>query len=648
MGNDCCYRKLRTSFVSVDEQERDICPVRGNVAGGVSIDTTCYSDEDEEDFETGIFKTPSGADLYRRFSATTSFRGSKSLDIIMHEFWPALRGFIEEQILIGMVQPVLQRKVSSYAFFDRCSLGSGWPRLIGSKTYARVEESRGGEKLGRTVELALRTRFDGDDVDISVTVAPGIRGTIKKFFIEGVWCIELARLIPQAPLISGVTLYFMNAPYVSVQFGGVLKHVEGRFVEVKQIIEQQISNQVVVPNRIALHVSPKLTYYELKYPDPAGIVEFFLKGVTNVRDRTDSLVPLTVSAKLQLGSESVLLNSKEVDGEGFAEWEQTPASSFIVDVLRGQKIIVEIYRDNNCDLLGRGGIAAAHIASASISEIILETEQDRCVQESAGQPHHLLFDGSYRPFFVGQTLMEAQHIVPLDDGVRGVISVVIDSIYDLGQELNGESVEVIVRAGTEKKSSWQVQAERMTCKSAGDDVEERLRYFLFPDENSVDDAGRSSSRENNAFEESRGHDCATMRSPRLPVQTVAWALGLEPTVVAAIARRSIQAQFRQALRFRVRDPFSETLSLEVTRSKQPDQPLYSYTAELRDLLYLPDWTSPLTEKPLNALRASSGQSSPSIRFSFKFLALGNPEQAENSLILCRRLRSVGSCDFPAP
>eukprot|EP00927_Polykrikos_kofoidii_P050072 TRINITY_DN44014_c0_g1_i1.p1 TRINITY_DN44014_c0_g1~~TRINITY_DN44014_c0_g1_i1.p1 ORF type:complete len:689 (-),score=87.33 TRINITY_DN44014_c0_g1_i1:30-2060(-) len=572
----------------------------------------------------------------RRYTSTDCFHDASVFDCLLRKFWPALRGFIENNILMGIVEPTLKRVISSRACFDSCSLGEVPPRILGAKTH--TSDDNDSED---SVELAMSIVFESSDVDVSVCIAPGIRATLTRLQIEGTWCFQLRNLSPEVPLMSGITLYFMNAPEVSAKFGGVLRAFEGRFVQVQKILEEQIANVLVVPNRVALHLSPTLSYYELRYPEPEGILEVRILHMkmqrTSDGPRAWNLVrratSAQVSVRLRLGATSLCSEKADLTSEGTFTWKQSLAFSFIVDASHGQSLVVESQHEQpgligrNTLSLGGAKISVANVISASSKkpgkdtfEITLKGESDDQLMSQFSNPE-LSLRFRFRPFFAGGTLAEAHDIEPLGDECRGILVVVIDALRDLEGSLEGAVVEVAVRVGCEKQTTWSRKTKRFEPADAGDHMEERLQYLLTGYRDTTKSHETDGSDEEGSIGASAGQEDSSCRRPPMSPEDVAWLFRLQPSLVGAIARGSIGAEFGQALRLPVKRPLLETLILDVVRTSSPDQSLYRGMVPFQKILSRPGWTLPLEEWPLDQIDSTLKPSCPKLLMRVAFVAI---------------------------
>lgn len=550
--------------------------------------------------------------LERRYTQADTFGDGTAFNEVMREFWPCLRGFIEEYVLLGIVEPALKKLVWSGMRFETCSLGDLPPTILGAKAF-RSHQEDGGDS---SVELAMNVDFPGCGVDVTVLVARGLRTSMKEMRIRGTFCFTMRRFMRDLPLMAGMTLYFMNPPEVSISFSGVMQALEGRIVSVQSIIERQLANALVVPNRLALHLaSPPngLSYYDLRHPPPHGMLDVSLRCA---RVFSEGLWPSLVSeyrTRLRLGAEEWCSPLGVPLGDGNVEWRDT-THSFIVDKLHGQSLMVNLFREETT-LFGRVSrrLGTARISVKGIADATrlkrpywqLEVDPQDTVDVSGPCPL-LRLTGMYRPLFSGSGLDEARRIETLADGTQGVLLLIIEDVRNLDSSCDGAHVQVCTWIGDDIKESWRVLAHQMTPEDVPEKTRDKMNYLL-----------------------SSGHG-----QPALSTGDVAWLLNMQESQVSAIQRKSIKASFCQALRLRVQDPFSESLTVELRRGHRRVRPIARYTLPIRDLLRQGRWTMPLEERPfheypledtldlLRQRRSGTTISPPQFTATFQFMGLG--------------------------
>eukprot|EP00929_Paragymnodinium_shiwhaense_P032035 TRINITY_DN17828_c0_g1_i1.p1 TRINITY_DN17828_c0_g1~~TRINITY_DN17828_c0_g1_i1.p1 ORF type:complete len:716 (+),score=181.97 TRINITY_DN17828_c0_g1_i1:63-2210(+) len=538
--------------------------------------------------------------LARRYTEAAAFGDGQAFDDVMAEFWPALKGFIEDFVLLGIVEPALRKHVWSRTKMDRCSLGNKPPRVYGAKSHRCDDDSH-------TVEIALDFQFDGDDVDICVLIDRGLRATMSQLTIKGTFCMELRNFLPELPLLTGMTLYFMNPPEVTVEFGGVLAHLEGRLISVKTIIERQLAAQLVVPNRLALHLSPMLNFDELRYPAPQGVFSVIVQGVTGLELPDTKVWPaMKLHLDVRLGADSWSTKVSTCNKDGEVRWDEEV--SFCVDYPHGQSLLIELRGSTTFSrssvVLGKARLSVAQVANATSKmettwPFMVEDEDEEEDLSHQVANASIVLRGTHRPLFSGSCPQEGKGLDTLDDGSVGILVVVVDSVRDLPEECAGGDVECFLQTGDCVVETRRSMAMRMTQEALGQQQSKKLSFLL-----SGGDAGGAGDE--------RGH------TP----EDSAWLLGLDKAKVSAIARGSLAASFNQQLRLRVKDPFKETLKMELRTCSRSPETVGTYELPLMEILKNGNWTLAMRERPFDGTRTKG----PKFIARIQFLGAGAAEE----------------------
>jgi len=577
-----------------------ICCQDGTLEAATRAASRFATIDADEDSEVGG-SVPSRSSN-RRYTQDSEFGDGHLWDEVMREFWPAVRGFLENYVLRGIVEPALKKLIWGRMRLERCSLGEVPPRILGAKAFRRSEE-RGEEE--HTVEVALNMDWPGDQVDIALLIDTGLKAMITRLSLRGTFCLELRHFQPEAPLIAGMTLYFMNRPEVDMTFGSEVAGfpaLEGRIAAVESVIEQQLANFLVVPARIAVHLSPSISYYELRFPLPQGILEVELRRVARIPSEGKAsmvqslpLLGNSVFVEFRLGADEWASPQIKVDGGGTARCLERCA--LFVDEMHGQTLVCDLRQQmplqRRALLLGQARISPENLVERTLDGR-LEFPLDTGDGGRRGSETPLLeLKGTFRPFLMGSGHEEAKELHPLHSGVRGVLVVILDSVRNLSRQLAGHHVFVSAQVGEARRETWEVPAQQLTLEDVAEGRPEQLEYLI-----SKDKAG-----------------------PGLTPENAAWVLGLQPDRVAACAGGRVDASFGQELRLQVKDPFSERLELQLRRGGKRPGPVARYLLPLRELISRPGWTLPLEGRNFTSVEAEFQARAPDLLAKIQLLGL---------------------------
>ncbi|CAJ1329224.1 unnamed protein product [Effrenium voratum] len=109
-----------------------------------------------------------------------------------------------------------------------------------------------------------QNHYDGLELDVKmvwncnadiVLEVQGIEIGIEKIRIDGTVRLQLRPLMPQLPTVGGVQITMMSPPNISWSFRGLLAALQVDVVSrvMRQVVADQISEMLVVPNLIFIH-----------------------------------------------------------------------------------------------------------------------------------------------------------------------------------------------------------------------------------------------------------------------------------------------------------------------------------------------------------------------------------------------------------
>lgn len=431
----------------------------------------------------------------------------------------------------------------------------------------------------RTVELALDFKLEASEIDVLLHLGPCLNLRVTRVHVSGTICLELRDFLCELPLLSGMGLYFMNPPEVSISFaglGGVARVLEEQLTFAQQIIEKQLANQLVVPNRMAVHIASSVSYYSLRHPRPDGLLDLHIAGVTGLQTLGQAATGMgcckrqetwNLRLDLRLGAQTWSTANATSDNSFAANWDTS--CSFFVDKQHGQSMTVELVSVSN--LLGISD-AELGFAKMSVAQLThedgnedsaweIEKKQGISVVEIGGKPS-INLNATFHPLYRGSTLEEARNMCKLRDGTCGVLVVILDCVRDLDLTSDGSYAECVFKLGSIEMQTWRVVAKQMTPDDVGG-AADKLKFLLSKDHTAGD---------------------------------AAWMLGLQERDVSAIQRGSIAATFRQELRLRLHDPFSGTLTIELRVGPRSPYPIAKHRILLSDLLHRERWQLPMAER----------------------------------------------------
>mmetsp|Transcript_45775 Transcript_45775/g.106297 ORF Transcript_45775/g.106297 Transcript_45775/m.106297 type:complete len:689 (-) Transcript_45775:65-2131(-) len=505
------------------------------------------------------------------------------VDLLLEEFWPAVRQYIEERVLRGSVEVELKRRVWEQLRYLRVSMGKEAPYTSGTRL-------RRLERPGRdhVLELSLDIVFTGEDVELWMEVDAERQAQVDKIMLQGTLTIELQTTHNHVPGLWAATVCFYNRPDVCTAFIGPFGALADKILLAREVIEDNIASALVVPQRILLPLSSSALPYSFpQAPDPEGLLIVHLKSVTQSsavtqpeeeqlagEDEPAKRCAITVSFALGADtwtppSADLLQSGKDEQAGQVASFDVSHA--LVVDALHAQVLLASVYSkasdSEEQEYLGSAKIGMESLCASSHSgSYTLEVSTTSPENKSLGRLAKLHVHGEIRKFMPPAELPPQQSTAM----EPGVLILALESIRDLGVRCDDQEVEVQVQLSGGSAQSSKGTASRLSCQSAGQ-KQEQLQYYLFG-------AGKDT----------------------LSHEAIAWTLGMEESWVRAIARNTVEARFGHVFRFVIDKPADEVLTLEVKRRRGKGTVLGRYRLQLSDLLKEKGCRMPMQERPLEA------------------------------------------------
>ncbi|KAK2570434.1 Extended synaptotagmin-3 [Acropora cervicornis] len=144
------------------------------------------------------------------------------------------------------VEPEIQKNVPSFLssiHFGEISLGQVPPRIGGIKTYSHNVDRN-------EIILDIDLIYAGDsDFELSVK---GVTVGIEDLQVRGSMRVILRPLIPAAPLVGGVSVFFLNRPDIDFDLTNLanILDIPGLSDILRGVIDDVVASIVVLPNKI--------------------------------------------------------------------------------------------------------------------------------------------------------------------------------------------------------------------------------------------------------------------------------------------------------------------------------------------------------------------------------------------------------------
>ncbi|XP_042619559.1 extended synaptotagmin-3-like isoform X2 [Cyprinus carpio] len=270
---------------------------------------------------------------------------------ILQQAWPFF-GMYMEKLLIENIQPSVRSSSPHLKTFTftKVHMGQKAPTITGIRVYTHELETR-------EVILDLNIIYEAD-VDIDADVKPAIKVGVKGLQLQGMLRVILEPLIGQAPLVGGVTMFFIRRPALQVNWTGMTNVLDGPGLShlSESAIVDVIASLMVLPNRMCFPLIDQVKVDQMKFPLPRGIVrvhvleardlvakDTFMMGL--VKGKSD---PYTV---LRVGNKQ--FKTKTIKETLNPRWNEV--YEFVIHEAPGQELELELYDEDTDadDFLGR-------------------------------------------------------------------------------------------------------------------------------------------------------------------------------------------------------------------------------------------------------------------------------------------------------
>lgn len=217
-----------------------------------------------------------------------------------------------------------------------------------------------GHQVGDDGELNVvncRTQVEWDgDVHIFASFM-GLSGGLTKVRLRGDMLIEMVGTSPIPPLFQGARGCFIHPPEIKIEYdAGWMKLAKVAPIDaiVHKVIEEQLTNKLVVPNRMGVRFDPSCEMFRIIKPRPAGLLKITFHSASGLLAADVVLFRKASSdpwIKIRCGA--MLFNSPVVQNtlNPQFEWE----ALIPIDLPRDQLIDIEVWdKDylNSSDFLG--------------------------------------------------------------------------------------------------------------------------------------------------------------------------------------------------------------------------------------------------------------------------------------------------------
>uniref|UniRef100_A0A672PYZ4 Extended synaptotagmin-3-like n=1 Tax=Sinocyclocheilus grahami TaxID=75366 RepID=A0A672PYZ4_SINGR len=265
---------------------------------------------------------------------------------ILQQAWPFF-GMYMEKLLIENIQPSVRSSSPHLKTFTftKVHMGQKAPTITGVRVYTHELETR-------EVILDFNITYEAD-VDIDADVKPAIKVGVKGLQLQGMLRVILEPLIGQAPLVGGVTMFFIRRPVsMDITCNCVSWHANLNLCLLSSHLSESaivdiIASLMVLPNRMCFPLIDQVKVDQMKFPLPRGVVrvhvleardlvakDTYMMGL--VKGKSD---PYTV---LRVGNQQ--FKTKTIKETLNPRWKEV--YEFVIHEAPGQELEVKLYDED--------------------------------------------------------------------------------------------------------------------------------------------------------------------------------------------------------------------------------------------------------------------------------------------------------------
>jgi len=295
------------------------------------------------------------------------------INSILQQLWFNV-GNYTRKIIAESVEPSVRQALDNYNLtgfkFEKVILGQVPPRVTGIKVYDKNVDRN-------EIILDLDIVF-ASDAEVKFSLK-GISAKISDFSLKGLVRVVFKPLITDIPLIGGIQVYFLTAPDIDFDLGGVANalDVPGLSDIIRRIVVEQLGAFMVLPNKYTMSLAESVQPKQLKCPDTAGVLRVELKKAEKLAKKDIGMLGMGKSdpyAILSVGARR--LRTKKINNTVNPEWNFV--GDFPIEVVHGQQLTMEIFDHDDPggdEFLGRATVATNLVATkGQISDMWVNLE----------------------------------------------------------------------------------------------------------------------------------------------------------------------------------------------------------------------------------------------------------------------------------
>ncbi|KAH7731441.1 C2 domain-containing protein [Aphelenchoides avenae] len=283
---------------------------------------------------------------------------------VLQQLWPYIgeysklfmREFIEPQVRAQMPSPF-----KSFKFLN-IDMGDLPCRVGGLKVYTH--------NVGRDKIIVDMQVVYAGDAEFTVQ-ACGFTGGMNQIVLSGQVRCVLQPLLPYPPMIGGISGSFIELPKFDFNLTGMGEFVQlpGLISAIRSVINAQVANLCVLPNKIVVPLAPDVDVTKLYFPEPDGVIRLKIVEARNLENKDVSMLLRKDRSdpycEVRVGSQ--LYRTRTIDNDlnpVFNEYFEA-----VVDQASGQKLRIELFDEDRASAdeeLGRLTVPLESVRQAGV------------------------------------------------------------------------------------------------------------------------------------------------------------------------------------------------------------------------------------------------------------------------------------------
>jgi Ca2+-dependent lipid-binding protein len=260
---------------------------------------------------------------------------------VIQQLWPYI-GEYAKTFMIEFIEPQVRAQMPSpfKSFkFTHIDMGDLPCRVGGLKVYTK--------NVGRDRILVDMDVIYAGDAEFKVKTA-GFTGGMKDLVLTGKVRCVLMPLLPYPPMVGGISGSFIELPKIDFNLTGMGEFVQlpGLIDAIRSVVNAQIANLCVLPNKIVVPLAPNVDITKLYFPEPDGIIRIKIMEARNLENKDISILRKDKSdpyCEIQVGAQ--IFRTKTINNDlnpKFNEYFEA-----VVDQASGQTLRIDLFDEDS-------------------------------------------------------------------------------------------------------------------------------------------------------------------------------------------------------------------------------------------------------------------------------------------------------------